>query len=276
MKGPFAEELDVAQRLAREAGALILGYYGTGMPVRQKPGEGGPVTEADLRANDFLVEGLRRAFPGDGVVAEELADTSDAGNSTRCWFVDPLDGTKEFVEGSGQFAVQIGLAVEGKACVGVVYRPIGDRMYAGAEGGPCVLEAGGERRPLRFPARGRGKLRMVVSRSHRSRRIDALREKLGVDEVIRSGSVGLKCGLLAEDVADLYVHVSPLTYRWDSCGPEAILRAAGGVLTDMSGAPYRYQGEEIQNLRGLLACSPEVFEEVLPIVEEMGRLAKLI
>lgn len=276
MSEAFAEEIEVASQLARRAGEILLEIYTTDFAVVQKPAGGGPVTEADLRASEFLVRELRAAFPGDGVVSEEVKDTSDSERFSRCWFIDPLDGTKEFVDRSGQFAVQIGLAVEGEAKVGVVYRPVGDRLYAGAVGGDAVVEIDGRRRALRFPPAPEGPLRLVVSRSHRSRRIDALRRRLGVDEVIESGSVGLKCGILAEGLADLYVHASAVTYRWDSCGPEAIVRAAGGVLTGMDGAPYRYDGDEMQNLRGLLCCGEEVFERVLQEVHRLGQEADLL
>src|SRR5687767_10863121 len=94
-------ELTEASRLAREAGRIVLQLYDTDVEVQLK-GRSDPVTEADKRANEYLVGELRRLFPDDGVVAEETADVSDAQRRGRCWYVDPLDGTKEFIAHNGE------------------------------------------------------------------------------------------------------------------------------------------------------------------------------
>jgi 3'(2'), 5'-bisphosphate nucleotidase len=262
----LASELHIASQLARQAGALILEVYATDFAVEDKAEDAGPVTEADHLANALLLERLRHHFPQDGVVAEETKDTSDAQRFSRCWYVDPMDGTREFVRRNGEFAVHVGLSVDGEAKLGVVYRPVGDRLYAGVVGEGCWLEADGARRELKVPAAGEGLPRLVVSRSHRVASSTVLRERLGVGAVRESGSVGLKAGLIAEGESDVYVHTSPKSYRWDACAPEAVLRAAGGVFTDLTGALYRYDGSELQNLRGLLAGAPWAHALVLPRV----------
>lgn len=263
----LSEELRLASRFAREAGALLLQVYATDFSVEDKEEGAGPVTEADHLANALLLERLRSHFPGDGVVAEETKDTSDARRFSRCWYVDPMDGTREFVRRNGEFAVHVGLTVDGEARLGVVYRPVGDRLYAGVPGEGCWLEADGARRELRVASVGPEPLpRLVVSRSHRTASSPVLRERLGVGAVRESGSVGLKAGLIAEGEADVYVHTSPKSYRWDSCAPEAVLRSAGGVFTDLAGRPYRYDGSELQNLRGILAGTPWAHAQVLPRV----------
>lgn len=266
----YAQELTAAAELARAAGALLLQVYATDFQVVEKADDQGPVTEADRRANAFLTEGLRRRFPGDGVVAEETRDTSDAQRFARCWFVDPMDGTREFVGRNGEFAVHVGLAVEGEARVGVVYRPVGDVLYAGVVGRGGWREVGGVRTPLQLASVPQAApLRLLVSRSHRSRRVDAVRKQLGIrqDAVTALGSVGLKCGRIAEGGAELYVHTGDKSYRWDACAPEAVLRAAGGTLTDLEGKPYRYDGAELRNMRGLLGCAPGVLERALKAVD---------
>jgi 3'(2'), 5'-bisphosphate nucleotidase len=269
-------ELRLARTLAREAGRLILEVYSTDFAVVDKGHGDGPVTDADRRANGFLVSELRRAHPTDGIVSEESKDNSDPGRFERCWFIDPLDGTREFVARNGEFAVHVGLAVRGEARLGVVYRPVGDKLYAGVVGGGCELESGGTTRPLRVSERAEPKdLRLVVSRSHRSRKTDRLLELLGVTQTRECGSVGLKCGLLAEGEADLYLHYSPKSSRWDSCAPEAVLRAAGGVFTDIDGNAYRYDVPEILNLRGLFgsnaACRDAVAPAVRQVMQELER-----
>ena len=267
----LTRELAVARTLAREAGRILLEVYATDFAVVEKADDAGPVTEADRRSNAFLVEELRRAFPGDGIVAEESADFGDARTRRRSWFVDPLAGTAEFVNRNGEFAVHVGLAVDGEARLGVVYRPVGDKLYAGIVGDGCTLETQGETRSLRLrPVTDPAAMRLVVSRSHRSRKTDAIRAALGITRVIECGSVGLKCGLLAEGEADLYLHPGAKSQRWDSCAPEAMLRAAGGVLTDLRGEPYRYDGTELANVRGLLGCAEAAFPAIRAITAPLA------
>jgi 3'(2'), 5'-bisphosphate nucleotidase len=251
--------------------------YSTPFTVEHKPGGAGPVTLADQRANALIVEGLRRAFPNDGVVAEESEDNSDAPRFRRCWFVDPVDGTAEFVDRNGMFAVHIGLAIEGKAVVGVVYGPVPNKLYSGIVGQGAFVEERDGRREIRVaPPRPTKDLRLVVSRSHKSKITGLIREALGITHVTEMGSVGLKTGMLADGLADLYLHPSKRSYRWDSCAPEAVLRAAGGVLTDFSGAPYRYDGAELHNARGILGCSEATLPHVLPVAAEIARQSGLI
>jgi 3'(2'), 5'-bisphosphate nucleotidase len=265
----LGEELRVAQRLALEAGALILEVYASDFSVVEKSGDQGPVTVADTRANEAIVGGLRAAFPSDSLIAEE-SPRRDETSSGRRWFVDPLDGTKEFVERNGMFAVQIGLSIDGEAVLGVVYAPVSRKLYSGILGGEATLCVDGVTRVLRVPpTRDLQALHLVVSRAHPSERTTAIMKRLGISKVSEQGSVGLKTGLIAEGAADLYLHPNPKSSRWDTCAPEAILRAAGGVLTDFTGTPYRYDAKELENVRGIIACAPEVLDAVLPIILEL-------
>ena len=273
-------ELETAARLARDAGAILMEIYARDFEVAYKD-EGetktNPVTEADTRANAFIVAGLKEAFPDDGVVAEETADQSDAARGGRCWFVDPLDGTKEFIKKNGEFAVMIGLAIDGEARLGIVFQPAKDKLYGGVVDQEAWLEEDGARRDLRVSAKpSPSELRLVTSRSHRSANVDALVNKLGITDELASGSVGLKIGLIAEQTVDLYVNVSSKTQAWDACGPEAIVRAAGGRFTRLDGQPYRYDRTNMANVAGLLACNGAAFDAVLPAVHEVGMLAGLI
>src|SRR5688572_29793172 len=106
-------ELVEAVKLAREAGRILLEVYSTNFSVEMK-GESDPVTEADKRVNTFLSSRIREAFPTDTIVAEETAEADAKRSNGRCWFVDPLDGTKEFIAKNGEFSVMIGLAIEGE------------------------------------------------------------------------------------------------------------------------------------------------------------------
>lgn len=271
----FTHELEVAARLAREAAVVIREVYETSFQVTQKSGGGGPVTEADQRANELIVRGLEAAFPGDEIVAEE--STHRAPRGRRVWFVDPLDGTREFVDRNGMFAVHVGLALEGKPVAGVVLAPLQGALWSGAVGEPCVLELGDQRRALKMaPVLEPSQLRLLVSRSHRSKKTEAIKRALGITQVREQGSVGLKCALLAMGEADLYLHPSDRSSRWDSCAPQAVIEAAGGVLLDFAGQPYEYSGRELVNGRGLLACAkdtwPTIGEVVTRLAQETGLL----
>jgi 3'(2'), 5'-bisphosphate nucleotidase len=96
-------------------------------------------------------------------------------------------------------------------------------------------------------------------------------ERLGISNETRSGSVGLKIGMIAEQRADLYVHVSDKSCTWDACGPEAVVRAAGGRFADLGGEPFRYGGGDMQNRRGIIACNSAAFERVVPVVRDVAR-----
>ena len=147
----FDEELDVASELALRAGEIVMKLYRADVAVELK-GRNDPVTEADRQANEYLVEGLRSRFPSDGVVAEESPDRSDV-TKERCWFVDPLDGTKEFIAQNGEFSVMLGLAVGGRATVGVVYQPVTKKLYRGVVGGRAELAVRDDLKPLRVSQR---------------------------------------------------------------------------------------------------------------------------
>ena len=266
----FEEELETASALALRAGEIVMQLYRGDVAVELK-GKNDPVTKADRRANEYLVDALRARFPTDGVVAEETPDRSDITKS-RCWFVDPLDGTKEFIAQNGEFSVMIGLAVEGRAMVGVVYQPVTSKLYRGVVGDSAELVIGEDVQPLRVSQRAVSDgLRLVVSRSHRSSSTDELVKRLGVVNEQRSGSVGLKVGLIAEENADLYIHLSDRSARWDACGPEAILHAAGGSFTDVSGEPFDYRLTDVFNRRGILACNQTAYAQVLPQVRELAQ-----
>lgn len=270
--------LEVACEIAQDAGRLILEVYATDFAVEHKPREGGPVTLADERANAYIEQALRRAFPGDAIVTEEAPPDANASDVERCWFVDPMDGTAEFVDRNGMFAVQLGLAIRGEPVLGVVYAPVLEKLYAATIGGACVLHHAGARRSLRVSSAPAdpAQLKVAVSRSHKSKKTAAICAELGITQFVEHGSVGLKCGLLAEGVVHLYLHPSDRSYRWDSCGPEVILRAAGGVVTDFEGNPYRYDARELRNTRGIIGATPAAHALVAPVARRVAEQTGLI
>ena len=263
-------ESQAAADLAREAGRLVMEVYASDFSVNFKT-EADPVTEADKRVNQMLVTALHERFPDDGIVAEESAEYGDALRRKRCWFVDPLDGTKEFIAKNGEFSVMIGLTIDGLAQVGAVYQPVLDKLYLGVVGqGAALIEKGGRRELFVSDVKQPSELALVVSRSHRSKTIDEVVRRLGIHRESISGSVGLKVGKIVERTADLYVHISDRSSKWDACGPDAILRAAGGRFTDLFGADIDYRDSNMANARGILACNAVAFDAVLPAVRAVA------
>ena len=282
-EGEFERELRVALEIARRAGEAALAFYGKPMRVEHKDEFDEPVTQADRTLNELIVRALRESFPADGVLAEESVDASERLSRERVWMVDPIDGTKGFIAGTGDFAVQIGLAVEGRAALGVLYAPATDVLYWAARGhGSWVLrptsEAGAESKPERLRVSEETDLsrtRLAESRSHRSPRMDEVVRALGVRAEVRSHSVGIKVGLLVERQADLYIHMSPKTKQWDTCAPEAVLAEAGGRMTDIWGGPLLYNTPDVLNRNGLVASNSAthdpVIERMRPLLEAWGR-----
>lgn len=268
------KELSVAQELARQAGYVLLKHYDRPARVSRKAG-GEPVTEADVASNDVIVHGLQGVFPEDAVLSEEQADDKRRLQAPRAWMVDPLDGTREYIDRLPEFAVMIGLVEAGVPVLGVVYQPLGNELYFAVEGSGAWLEVGSKRRRLQVsqisdPAQ----MRLVVSRSHRESLVDRIKERLGIRRERISGSVGVKVALIARGECDLYLHPSPYTRLWDACAPQVVLQEAGGKMTDMDGAPIRYDLPEIHLRRGIAASNGVIHDVILDMVADLIKGAK--
>jgi len=252
----YEKEIETARAVAIEAGRIILDIRARGAKVDWK-GERDPVTEADRAASRYLVATLEDVFPEDGVLSEEEADDAGRLGKARVWIVDPLDGTQEFVDGLDQYAVMVGLGVEGKAVLGVVYRPQAEQLLLAAPGLGAWEEMRSGRRKLQVTRAGSiPDARLVASRSHLSPLVAKVAEAMGLrNPPLRLGSVGLKVALLSAGEADLYVHMGPGIKEWDTCAPEAILTLAGGKVTDPFGEPLRYNQADVRRKEGVIASS---------------------
>jgi 3'(2'), 5'-bisphosphate nucleotidase len=260
----LTRELETARRLAQEAGAHVLALRRAGVAVDKKI-DSSPVTQADREADALIVDGLRAAFPDYGVLSEEAPDDGSRKGRERVWMIDPIDGTKDFIRGEAGFSCMIGLLIGEQPALGVVYQPLGDRLYwATTDQGAWLSTGGGAAVRLHVSdVREPSAIRMVASKSHRDEIIDKVRSELGITDELNVGSVGLKLGLIARGERDLYVNPSGHSKLWDSCGPEAILVEAGGKLTDAKGAPLLYRGDELGNIRGLIASNGLLHDEVV-------------
>ena len=281
MNTDYDNELGVALNLARAAGGAIMAQYKQPLRIEQKSYDDDiePVTQADRIANELIVNGLKKEFPSDGILAEESIDTEHRLTKSRVWMVDPLDGTNGFIDGNGDFAVQIGLVENGNPVAAVVYLPLADTLYRAVLGGGAWIE-----RPQHEPEQVRvsdhkrfAEMRLAASRSHRSPRMNKVVQRFGFREEVQRGSVGIKIGLLVEQQCDVYIHLSPRTKQWDTCAPQLILTEAGGRLTDLFGRPLYYNVPDVNNRNGLVASNGAahdlIIETLAPLLAEFGRKA---
>ncbi len=261
-------ELEAAKQLAIRAGAILLDYYSDAPSVEWK-GKNDPVTSADRAASRFVVDELRRQFPDDGILCEEEKDDLQRLSRSRVWVIDPMDGTKEFISRNGEFSVMIGLAVDGEARLGAVYQPTERKLYYASAGTGAYLTQDGASRQLRVSGQtDPSKAVMAISRSHLSPAIETIRKTLKIDRTIQTGSIGLKVGLLCEGKADVYFQGRG-TSLWDTCGPEAILREAGGQMTSKSGERFTYDIAEVRNLQGVIATNALLHDTAVEVARSL-------
>lgn len=284
---PFDREIEICRQLAAQAGQIALEIRSgpaDQLGCREKSDDQGPVTEADLRANALIVEGLQAAFSTDMIVAEESPIPADFEKAPRCWFIDPIDGTSDFAAGRDCWAVHIGLCIDGRPALGLVYEPEAQRYNFGVIAGDlrCAwfTQANQHHRIKGLPQRALGpKVRAVVSASHRNADVDAALAQLSIppENTQMTGSTGVKSAIVARGEAEVYLSPTTKTKYWDSCAPQALVEAAGGTLSGLDGQPidYRQRGG-LHHPAGLLATAgvehDEVVQKLAPMVARwLGR-----
>jgi len=244
MSGDFS--IDTIIALALRAGAAIMAVYRTGSKPRLKP-DRTPLTEADIAAEAIILAGLEKHFPDIPVISEEAAGQGRIpATGERFFLVDPLDGTREFISGNGEFTVNIALIEHGRPVAGVVYGPALQRLCVGRAGlgasqarlAPHDDPAGAGFTPLRARPVPATDPVAVASRSHRDRDTDAWLAEHGIAHTVSAGS-SLKFCLVAAGEADLYPRFGP-TMEWDTAAGQAVLEAAGGAVETLDGAPLAY------------------------------------
>lgn len=235
--------LEIAARLAEQAGHAIMAVRAHGFEVRHKE-DRSPVTVADTIAEAIILEGLREtAIP---VIAEEMmSDGAAMRPSARYWLVDPLDGTKEFAKGLDEFVVCIGLIEDGYPRLGAIALPAAGSVFGGLVPEGVAWKHDGERRRIRARPRPPA-LTVLDSRSHPNpARVERVLAGHVVGETLNMGSA-MKFTLLAEGLADVIPRPGP-TMEWDSAAGQALVEAAGGRVTDMDGVRLAYGKPDFRN-----------------------------
>jgi 3'(2'), 5'-bisphosphate nucleotidase len=255
---------DALGEVARAAGAATMAVRRRGFGVIAK-GDGTPVTEADERSQAILIEGLTALTPGVAWVSEEhvAAGYEERAGWEVSWSIDPLDGTRNFIEGSDGFSVNLGLIVAGRPAFGLIHAPAQGVTYVGAPGEGAFRQAAAGRawEPIAVRAAEPERVRVVLSRHPASGRVADFLAALagtGVEVTVQELGGALKMCRIAEGGADLYPRYGA-TYEWDTAAGEAILRAAGGIVAAIDGGgALRYNKPDLRNPAFYAAAGVEV------------------
>lgn len=244
-------DAELATLLAEQAGALLLSVRDCGLLSMKALGKAG-----DATANQFLVHALREQRPDDGLLSEESKDTAERLEKSRVWIIDPVDGTREYGEARADWAVHVGLAIDGVATVGAVALP----------GAGVVLRTDQPQAVPPAPER----LRMVVSRTRPAREATEVAAALGA-ELVPMGSAGAKAMAIVRGEADIYLH-SGGQFEWDSCAPAAVAAAHGLHCSRIDGRPLVYNQADTY-MPDLLICRKEHADAVLAAVAALPEAA---
>lgn len=242
----FDDDVALAAYLAAGAGGILMALRGSSDLTGNDLGDA-----ADKAANDFLVAQLREHRPDDALLSEEECDNQARLSVNRVWIIDPLDGTREYREGRDDWAVHVGLSIDGVAAKGAVALPALDLVLTSDEDG-------GFSPPPERP-------RMVVSRTRATQECTAVAEALNA-ELIPMGSAGAKAMAVVRGEADIYLH-SGGQHQWDNCAPVAVALAHGLHASRIDGSPLIYN-EESTLLPDLLICRKEWAEPVLALLRQ--------
>lgn len=244
------ELLPDVNRIAREAADAILRIYRQANFQVDRKADTSPLTQADLASHRHIVDQLQTLTPDIPILSEESKGITypERQSWTRFWLVDPLDGTKEFIQRNGEFTVNIALVHGHRAVLGVVHIPVLNVTYAAAEGHGAFKTEGGETVSLRANRRLGQAMKVVASRSHAGAETQAFLDNLRQDYalVVVSKGSALKLCLVAEGEADLYPRIGP-TMEWDTAAAQCVVEQAGGRVTTLEGQPLQYNKESLLN-----------------------------
>jgi 3'(2'), 5'-bisphosphate nucleotidase len=262
-------ELRILKSAVKKAGREVMKRYCTNIEIETKK-DNSLLTKADLASNKILTEEL--SLTGLPILSEEEKDNKERLNNEKVWIIDPLDGTADFIQQTGEFSVMVGLAENGVSVLGAVYLPAtGELFYAEKEKGAFVEKPtiGGEKQKIKvsdiFEA---SKARMVVSRNHLKPEDEKIAKKLKAREFKKTGSNGVKICLIAKGGAEFFVNSGSGMGEWDSCAPEIILKEAGGKITDVNGDALLYNKKEPKNKSGIVASNGLFHNQIIKTVNK--------
>lgn len=229
-----------------------------------------PVTSADLAANDHILSNLQHHLGTDdyGYLSEETFNNQNPNDRRKdwVWIIDPLDGTQDYIQNTGDYAVQIALVYQGRPVIAAVACPALEKYYSALAGmGTWVEDNTGNRRQVRVSTRSnRSEMTIITSRNHRGKKLEEFIKILQIPAQTTMGSIGCKLSAIVEQDADLYLSISGKTAPkdWDFAAPELILTEAGGKLTYFDGGLILYNREDVNQWNGIIASNGICHEEI--------------
>ena len=255
----FEKELKFAKEAALKAGHAINEVYAGDFSVKLKSAEQ-PVTEADHRSNQIILDTLLGAFPNDGWLSEETQDNADRLKKNRVWIVDPLDGTKEFIGRVPEFAVSIGLSVEGEPVVGVIYNPATGELYCAGKGQGATVND----QPIKVSAQANLSQAIVLASRSESKRGE-WKPYEGQFVIQQSGGMAHKMSQVACGKADASFSLTPKN-EWDFCAGTIIIQEAGGSATLPNGNPLLFNKLD-PLVPGILYSNQKLYLDFLKITK---------
>jgi len=253
-------ELDLALEAAVKGGDKIMEIYKTNFDSGTKENDE-PITEADLASNKIIKEILKKS--GHYILSEEDKDNVSRLNEKKLWIVDPLDGTSDFIDRTGEFTVMIALVEDKKPVLGVINWPDGKTVFIAQKGKGAYRFSNGSWGKIYVSKTEELKnCKAVGSRHHLSAKEKGLIQKLGIPEFTSIGS-SLKVGKISCGEADVYLTFTDKMKEWDSCASNCIVTEAGGKMTDMLGSEITYNNKIVNHQNGILVTNGILHEKIL-------------
>jgi 3'(2'), 5'-bisphosphate nucleotidase len=262
-------DIEEIKKIARDAGKEILKYYPKDYGVIEKA-DGSPVTVADLASEEIIQAELKKySFP---IISEEAENENlNLRKLDYVWLVDPLDGTSDFIEKTGEFAVLIGLLKNNEPFLGIIYQPVTEKLYFAQKGKGAYLEENGRVEKIGVSDKKEfSEMNFLFSRNHLLETEVKLNGKLKTKGSVIIGSAGIKIASIAEGKGDIYLNSSDKLCFWDTCAGEIILCEAGGKTTDIMGRPLNYGKNNFWHMDGCLVTNGKKHEEIIKTIKELG------
>ena len=259
------EILNFIKNLAINAGQAIIKIYNSNDFEIQIKKDNFPLTKADLLANQIIVSNLKSKFPNFGILTEEEEDNKERLSKEYVWIIDPIDGTKEFINRNGEFTVNIGLVKSGEPILGVIYVPTkGELFYAFKDIG-TFYETVNSKVQIKVSNRMEiNNMILVKSRSHTGDKLIQLINKYCFAEIKTSGS-SIKGCLISKGDSDVYFRFGP-THEWDICAMHAIIKSAGGEITDLKGEQIHYNKSNTL-INGFIVSNNKIHRKFVEMVK---------
>lgn len=255
--------LDIAIQASKKAWKAIMEIYNKREFSIEEKKDKSPVTEADLKADKIIQKELSQTWIT--ILSEEKKDNLDRMKEKNLWIIDPIDGTKDFINKTWEFSIMIWLLQEWEITLWVVYVPAQDKLYYAQKWKWSYLLKKGKKEKLECD-NTKDNLIILMSRNHTSKEEEKLVETMWIHE-LRCGSIWVKLWLIAENLWHLYLNLSDKTKEWDTCAPEIILKEAWWTITDTFWNDLEYNQQDTRRLNGILATNGIIHKDILEVIK---------